>query len=69
LLGSLGFTGLTEGGNHDSVIPVTVIPVTPRILTIARNITGHMSHVRAGKLSSHNSTRTGLAMSAGRGRC
>ncbi len=66
LLGFFWLLGLLlgEGRNHESLIPVT-----PRTLTIARNITGHMAHARVVKLSRHNSTKAGIAMSAGRGRC
>jgi hypothetical protein len=69
LPGPLGFFWLlglllAEGRDHESLIPVTL-----RTLTIARNITGHMAHARVIKLSRHNSTKAGLAMSTGRGRC
>jgi hypothetical protein len=53
-----------EGRNHESLIPVA-----PRALIIARNITGHIAHARGIKLSRHNSTKAWLAMSTGRGRC
>ncbi len=44
---------------------VTVIPITPLTLTTVRNITGHMVLDRVIKLSSHNSTLTGLALPPG----
>jgi hypothetical protein len=54
---------LAEGRDHGSVIPVT-----PRVLTIARNITSHMTHTRPIQLSSNNAALPAFAMSTGCGR-